>query len=84
MKYSIDVSYESSSLWVITSTIQPMSEFIFRNIKIIYLHFPLFHNTKMVQVFDILPHAGIILCMRPTNERRRYNVTSSLIGWAHS
>ena len=24
------------------------------------------------------------LCMRPTNERRRYNVTSSLIGWAHS
>ena len=27
--------------------------------------------------------AGIILCMRPANERRRYNVTSSLIGWAH-
>ena len=27
---------------------------------------------------------GIILCMRPANERRRYNVTSSLIGWAHS
>ena len=34
---------------------------------------------------------GIILCMRPTNkrrsfianERRRYKVTSSLIGWAH-
>ena len=26
---------------------------------------------------------GIILCMRPANERRRYNVTSSLIGWAH-
>ena len=29
-------------------------------------------------------HAGIILCMHPANERRRYNVTSSLIGWAHS
>ena len=28
--------------------------------------------------------AGIILYMRPTNERWRYNVTSSLIGWAHS
>ena len=28
--------------------------------------------------------AGIILCMRPANERRRYNVTSSLIGWAHA
>ena len=27
---------------------------------------------------------GIILCMRPVNERRRYNITSSLIGWAHS
>ena len=28
--------------------------------------------------------AGIILCMRPANERRRYSVTSSLIGWAHA
>ena len=27
---------------------------------------------------------GIILCMRPANERRRYNVTSSPIGWAHT
>ena len=30
-----------------------------------------------------LPCAWIILCMHPANERRRYNVTSSLIGWAH-
>ena len=28
--------------------------------------------------------AGIIMRMRPANERRRYNVTSSLIGWAHT
>ena len=28
--------------------------------------------------------AGIILCMCPANERRCYNVTLSLIGWAHS
>ena len=28
--------------------------------------------------------AGIILCMCQANERRRYNVTSSLIGWAHT
>ena len=28
--------------------------------------------------------AGIILCMRPANERRRYIVTSSLIGCAHT
>ena len=27
---------------------------------------------------------GIFLCMRPANERRRYYVTSSLIGWAHT
>ena len=26
----------------------------------------------------------IILCMHPANERWLYNVTSSLIGWAHS
>ena len=28
--------------------------------------------------------SGTILCMRPTNGRRRYIVTSSLIGWAHT
>ena len=27
--------------------------------------------------------AGIIMCMRPANERWRYSVTPSLIGWAH-
>ena len=26
---------------------------------------------------------GIIFCLRPANERQRYIVTSSLIGWAH-
>ena len=30
------------------------------------------------------PYPGAILCMRPTNERRRYNVTSSRIGWAYT
>ena len=28
--------------------------------------------------------SGIVLCMRPANEKRRYNITSSLIGWAHA
>ena len=28
--------------------------------------------------------AGISLGVCPTNERRRYNVTTSLIGWAHT
>ena len=27
---------------------------------------------------------GIHLGMPPANERRRYNVTTSLIGWAHT
>ena len=27
---------------------------------------------------------GVILGMGSANERRRYNVTSSLIGWAHT
>ena len=30
------------------------------------------------------PKSGIILWMRPANERRRYIVTSALIGWAHT
>ena len=29
-------------------------------------------------------NTGIILCMHPANESRRYHVTSSLIGWAHT
>ena len=31
----------------------------------------------------MLIKAGILLRMHQANERRRYNVTSSLIGWAH-
>ena len=31
-----------------------------------------------------LPCPGIILCMRPANERQCYIVTSPLIGWAHT
>ena len=27
---------------------------------------------------------GIILCMRPANERRRYNATPSPVGWVHT
>ena len=28
-------------------------------------------------------YVGIILCMRPANERQHYNVTWCLIGWAY-
>ena len=27
---------------------------------------------------------GLVLVLRPANERRRYKVTPSLIGWAHT
>ena len=40
---------------------------------------PLYGNRDVGQQW-----AGFILCMRPANERRRYIVTSSLIGWAHT
>ena len=36
------------------------------------------HNSQI----NSLPSG--IMCMRPANERRRYNVTSSLIGYAHT
>ena len=40
-------------------------------------------NTGMViAIRCIMP--GIILCMRPANERWRYTVTPSLIGWVHT
>ena len=38
------------------------------------------HNTIIMKPC----RAGINLCMRPANERRRYTVTPSLIGWAHT
>ena len=37
-------------------------------------------NPMMAHMID----AGIILCMHLANERRRYIVMSSLIGWAHA
>ena len=46
---------------------------------------PMYH---IVQYFDRLPraslHAGIILGMGSANERQRYDLTSSPIGWDHT
>ena len=33
---------------------------------------------------DVVTTSEIVLCMPPANERRRYIVKSSLIGWAHT
>ena len=43
-------------------------------------------NVPIIIHFDLSSHcnAGFILCMRPANERRRYIVTSSLIGRTHT
>ena len=37
----------------------------------------------MTRLEEFKPHAGIILCICPANERWRCSVTSSFIGWAH-
>ena len=43
------------------------------------------HRRERVnKTFEFVQNARIILWMRPANERRRYIVTSPLIGWAHS
>ena len=43
---------------------------------------PWFHPDTLCLAGELWD-AGIILYMRPANERRRYIVTSSLIGWAY-
>ena len=37
-----------------------------------------------IEYGDGLHYTGLILCLRPANERRRYKVTPSLIGWAQT
>ena len=50
-------------------------------VRVSYGVFSVSSKSNLCSVWVI---ARIILCMRPANERRRYNVTSSLIGWAHA
>ena len=49
------------------------------NYKIVMLNFGISTVPLMGKYY-----AGIILCMRPANERWRYIVTSFLIDWAHT
>ena len=39
-------------------------------------------NYEIAFLFQCSPHAGIILCMHPVNEGRRYKCSAVLIGWA--
>ena len=41
------------------------------------------HSATNLNTIIKFQFAGIILCIRPANERWRYTVTPSLIGWAH-
>ena len=56
-----------------------------------YLHNGISYTGKMTSLYWISPsghfcsrHTGLILGLRPANERRRYFVTTSLIGWARA
>ena len=42
------------------------------------------HWAMYMLVAKIITAAWTIMCMRPANDRRRYNVTAPLIGWAHA
>ena len=55
----------------------------FSTIMIILHDMHAFRNSKQWLPWHIKLQR-INLCMRPANERRRYNVMSSLIGWAHA
>ena len=42
------------------------------------------YNEGVVKLLTLRPDRDHFVYMRPNNERRRYNVTSPLIGWAHT
>ena len=54
--------------------------FIYYQFHIITWPAPVIYSVH--KIFDSC--TGFILCMHPSNERRRYIVTLSLIGWAHT
>ena len=41
-------------------------------------------STHFLSYMEEDDHPGLILGLRPANERRRYFVTTSLIGWAQA
>ena len=49
-------------------------------------HAYIYINLSLAPVYTPLYHmyTGLILGLRPANERRRYKVTPSLIGWAQT
>ena len=45
---------------------------------------PMYDNFRLILTQIWISYVGIILNMGSANEKRRYNVTSSLIAWAHT
>ena len=56
------------------------------DITLDYAYFVVAHQLPVdfTHILQDHPFEGIILCMCPANERWRYSVTPSLIGWAHA
>ena len=50
-----------------------------QKLQLFFFIFPKINSKRRVN-----ETVGTSLCMCPANERRRYNATTSLIGWAHS
>ena len=53
--------------------------------KISYINiYPHLSSTSEIAILIYIHYAGLILGLCPANERRRYFVTTSLIGWTHT
>ena len=63
----------------------PITKFIIRDFFLIYVEFCMWYSPYIsvlgVSCDVITEYTGLILGLRPANERRRYFVTTSLIGW---
>ena len=69
-----------------TSHISHNASFCNRNVHISVTKWCIvwYLSNASCDLWDGSDNAGIIFCMRLANERRRYIVTLSLIGWAHT
>ena len=76
------LSHISNTTW--NGNCNSMSIFIGLYLAAFINELSVVHAPWMVCKHDVTAISEIILCMCPTNERWRYNVTPSLIGWAHT
>ena len=72
----------SSHKWPITRKMFPFDDVII--LKSLGTHETTGTKQSIIKHCAYSHYSGIILCMSSANERRRFIVTSSLIGWAHT